>query len=350
MKRRHLLAATLALGFGLATPALAQTAKSQPEKSQPEKPNVTIAVGGKLALYYLPLNIADLKGFFKEEGLNVTIADFQGGSKSVQAVVGGSADVLSSAYEHMINLQVLDQPLKSFVLQGRYPGFVLSVTPELAKDWKGVQSLVGKNVGVTAPGSSTNKMIDLLMIRAGLKPSDVSIIGVGAGPSVLAAFRNGQIQATVQADPASTLLASEGLAEPKVDTRTLEGTEEVYGGPMPAASLSATDAFIAANPKTVQALTNAMVKALHFIQTASNDEILDVLPADMMVGGDRKLYAQMLDRVRPAFSPDGRLSKEAVETTYEALKIYNPKVRDAKNVDLDATYTNAFVDKAGAGG
>lgn len=339
MKSLRLVAAAVLFGIGLCTSAFAQI----------EKPAVTIAVGGKLALYYLPLNVAELKGFFKEEGLDVTIVDFQGGSKSVQAVVGGSADILSSAFEHMINLQVLDQHLQTFVLQGRYPGFVLSVTPEIAADWKGVQSLVGKNVGVTAPGSSTNKMIDLLMIRAGLQPSDVSIIGVGAGPSVLAAFQNGQIQATVQADPASTLLASQGLAQPMVDTRTLKGTEEVYGGPMPAASLSATTAFIENNPETVQALANAMVKSLQFIQTASNDEILDLLPADIMVGGDRELYGKMLDLVRPAFSPDGRLSEEAVQTAYDALKIYNEKVRDAASIDLEATYTNAFVDKALAG-
>lgn len=61
-----------------------------------EKKSLTIAVGGQALVYYLPLSIADLKGFFKEEGLDVKIVDFAGGSKALQAVVGGSADVCLS--------------------------------------------------------------------------------------------------------------------------------------------------------------------------------------------------------------------------------------------------------------
>ena len=54
--------------------------------AEPEKTEVTIAVGGKNLYYYLPAAIAEWKGFYKEEGLNVKVVDFQGGSKSLQAV------------------------------------------------------------------------------------------------------------------------------------------------------------------------------------------------------------------------------------------------------------------------
>ena len=65
--------------------------------AEPEKKSVTIAVGGKNLYYYLPMAFADWNGYFKEEGLDVKVVDFQGGSKSLQAVVGGSADVVSGA-------------------------------------------------------------------------------------------------------------------------------------------------------------------------------------------------------------------------------------------------------------
>jgi len=78
--------------------ALQGTAQAEVEK-------VTIAVGGKSLFYYLPLTIAEQRGYFKEEGVNVEIVDFAGGSKALQAVVGGSADVVSGAYEHTIKLQ-----------------------------------------------------------------------------------------------------------------------------------------------------------------------------------------------------------------------------------------------------
>src|SRR6202162_1444561 len=64
-----------------------------------EKPKVSIAVGGKAAFYYLPLTIAERLNYFKEEGLDIEISDFDGGSKALQAVVGGRADVVSGAGE-----------------------------------------------------------------------------------------------------------------------------------------------------------------------------------------------------------------------------------------------------------
>ena len=70
-----------------------------------EKPKITIAVGGKNLFYYLPLTIAERRGYFKDEGLTVEIVDFPGGAKALQAMVGGSADVVSGAYEHTINMQ-----------------------------------------------------------------------------------------------------------------------------------------------------------------------------------------------------------------------------------------------------
>lgn len=339
MKLLKTLLIAAVCGLAASTAAKAET---------PEKPDVSIAVGGKVALYYLPLNIAESKGYFKDEGLRVRILDFQGGAKSVQAVVGGSADVLSSSFEHMINLQAKGQELTAFALQGRYPGFALSVAASIADKYKGPASLKRMKIGVTAPGSSTHMMVNLLLSKAGLKPDDVAIISVGAGAGVLAAVQNGLVDAVVQADPATTLLTTAGSAVVKVDTRNAEGTAEVYGGPMPAATLSAPRAFIEANPRTVQALTNAMVKSLAFLQSATAEEIYQAIPEDMRLGGDHDLYLKMIDAVRPSYSPDGLISEEAAKTALSVLQKENPAVRDA-TINLPKTYTNEFVNKSPKG-
>ena len=62
-----------------------------------EKKELTLAVGGKTALYYLPLTICERLGYFKEQGLDVTINDFRGGAQSLQALVGGSDTSTPSA-------------------------------------------------------------------------------------------------------------------------------------------------------------------------------------------------------------------------------------------------------------
>ena len=96
MRRRTILAAAPAL---VAAPYVARA------QGKPEKTKVALAVGGKAALYYLPLTIAERNGYFKAEGLDVEISDFAGGAKALQALIGGSADVVSGAYEHTINMQ-----------------------------------------------------------------------------------------------------------------------------------------------------------------------------------------------------------------------------------------------------
>ena len=307
-----------------------------------EKKDVSIAVGGRVALYYLPLNIADLKGYFKAEGLDVHIIDFQGGTKSVEAVVAGSADVLSSSFEHMINLQARGQSVQAFVLQGRYPGFALTLSNELAAKYKTPADLKGLKIGVTAPGSSTNLMLNLILKKAGMSPSDVSVIGVGAGAGALASIVNGQIDGEVEADPATTLAVLSGKAKVVLDTRNEAGTRTVYGGPMPGASMSATSDFIQKNPKTIQALTNAMVHALQFLQTATDQQILDTLPPSMLQGQSRDSYLKMIAAVRPSYSPDGIISLDAAKTTLNTLSMENTSLR---SVDLSKTYTTQFVDK-----
>ena len=108
MPRRRLVLASIAL---VALPARVRA-------QAVEKPKLTLAVGGKNLLYYLPLTIAETMGYFKAEGLDVTIADFAGGSRALQALIGGSADVVSGAFEHTINMQVKGQRLRAFALRG----------------------------------------------------------------------------------------------------------------------------------------------------------------------------------------------------------------------------------------
>src|SRR5436853_7629442 len=98
----------------------------------PEKKQITLGVGGKTSLYYLPLTIAERLGHFKEQGLDVTINDFRGGAQSLQALVGGSADVVTGAYEHTIRMQAKGQDVRAVIELGRFPGIVLGVRKDRA--------------------------------------------------------------------------------------------------------------------------------------------------------------------------------------------------------------------------
>ena len=159
-----MFSATVALLLAL---VIALTASNAPAQTK-----VRLAVGGQSALYYLPLTVTDRLGYFKDEGLDVEISDLSGGARALQALMGGSADVVTGAFDHTIQMQAKNQPITAVVQLGRFPGFVLALTGPKAKSYRGPADLKGMKIGVTAPGSSTHFMVLHMMAQAGLKADD----------------------------------------------------------------------------------------------------------------------------------------------------------------------------------
>lgn len=337
LNRRTFAAATVLSAVSVAAPGL----WAQPRL---EKTKISIAVGGKAAFYYLPLTIAEQLGYFKAEGLEVEISDFAGGSRALQAVVGGSADVVSGAFEHTINLQSKGQTFQAFVLQGRAPAISMGVSLKTIPHYKTVADLKGKRIGISAPGSSTNMVANLILSRAGLKAGDVSFIGVGTAAGALSAFRSGQIDAMSNVDPIMTMLEQKGEIRIIADTRTLKGTVDVFGGSMPAGCLYAPLEFVQKNPHTVQALTDAMAHSLKWLQTAGPGDIIKTVPEAYLLG-DRALYLAAFNKVREAISPDGLIPDEGPRTAARVLASFDPSIKVDK-VEFAKTYTNEFAKKA----
>ena len=310
-----------------------------------EKPKLTLAVGGKATLYYLPLTIAERLNYFKDEGLDVEIADFTGGSKSLQALIGGSADVVAGGFDHTIIMQTMAQKLKAFVLLSTNPAMSLGIAKAKAASYSWPKDLKGMKVGVTAPGSSTHMMLDHLLGSVQLIPDDVSVIGVGTGPQAVAAMRGGQIDALVNVEPVMTLLEKQGLITIVAETITTKGTKSVFGGPMLAGTLYAREAFVSSNPKTVQALTNAMVRALKWLQTVTQEQLVTTLPPEYLLG-DKALYLEVFEKLRGNYSSDGMITPAAVKHSYDVLKQHNAGVKRAPVVWLDQTYDMSFVKNA----
>jgi NitT/TauT family transport system substrate-binding protein len=337
--RREFLAASAVASAAVAVPSLARAQAL-------EKKKVTIAVGGKNLLYYLPLTIAEELKYFQAEGLEVEIVDFAGGARALQAVVGGSADVVSGAFEHTLNMQFKGQPMRAFVLQGRAPQIVLAVSTKTMGNFKSLADLKGKKIGVTAPGSSTSIMSNFVLAKAGIRPADVSYVGVGASQGAVAAIRAGQVDAISNLDPVITILQRAGDIRIISDTRDPAESEKVFGGPMPAACLYAPSAFTEKNPNTAQALANAIVRANKWIQQAGPSDVIKVVPESYLLG-DRAVYIDAFLKARPALSPDGLFPEAGSATALRALASVDEKMATAK-LDLKANYTNDFARRANA--
>ena len=334
MRRWNIAVAAVAASLALVVPASHAQA--------PEKSKVVVGVGGKTLFYYLPLTIAEQKGYFKAEGLDVEIQDFAGGARALQALLGGSVDIVSGAYEHTITQQAKGQNIEAVFLQVKYSSMVLVMNKAKAEKYKSPADLKGMKIGVTAPGSSTNMFVNILLAKVGLKPDDVAIIGAGATAGAVAIMQRGEIDALVNLDPVIAQLESQGFV-PVVDTRTAKGMQEVYGGAYAAGVIYAPVEFAKKYPNTAQAIVNAMVRAARFIQHSTADQIVAAVPADYYT--DRALYKTALEKNLETFQHDGSISLEGQQNVARDLLSFDPTMQGAK-IDLSKTVNMTFQQKA----
>ena len=306
---------------------------------------VTLAVGGGGCLCYLPTILAKQLGEFEKAGVAVDVVDFKGGSESLKAVIGGSADVVSGYFDHCVNLAAKGQHLQAFVVYDRYPGLALVVSPKHADEIKSVKDLANKKVGVSAPGSSTDFFLKYLLSKNGVDPNSVGVVGVGLGATAVAAMEQGQIDAAVMLDPSVTILQGRNK-DLKIlsDTRTQKDTLAVFGGEYPGGALYTKADWVAGHQKEVQGMATAIVSTLKWIHSHTPEEIMNKMPPEM-VGKDKDLYLAALKNTIPMYSETGRMDPKGAAAVLAVFSQSSPDVAKA-NIDLSKTYTNDFVDAA----
>lgn len=304
---------------------------------------VVVGIGGQTLLTYLPTTLAQQLGYYKDEGVNVELQDLQGGSKALTAMIGGSTQVTSGYYEHTIQMQAKNQSIEAFVNMNLSSGLALVVAPKNEGTIKSIADLKGKNVGVTAPGSSTDMFVKFLLAKNGMKTTDASVSAVGAGSSAVAAVELGQVDAAVMLEPDITVLATRIGKKPTVlsDVRTREGLNEVFGtDAWPSSSLYAKTDWLAKNSDTAAKMAKAITRTLKYIDEHSGTEIAAKMP-EAFAGGNMEQYAAVIDDLKKTLSKDGVFSEAGTKAVLETQRVANPEVGD-KDIKLEDTYTNEF--------
>jgi NitT/TauT family transport system substrate-binding protein len=172
------------------------------------------------------------------------------------------------------------------------------------------------------------------------------VIGIGTGAGAIAALKSGQVDAISNVDPVMTKLEQDGAIKIVADTRSVKGTQEIWGAALPAGCLYAPVEFVSKNPNTAQALANAIVRANRWITRASATDVAKVVPETYLLG-DRALYLFSYDKIKEAISPDGIISDAGAKATLAALREFQADVKSA-GIKLEQTYTNEFAKKANA--
>jgi NitT/TauT family transport system substrate-binding protein len=184
----------------------------------------------------------------------------------------------------------------------------------------------------------------LLLQKAGLQQNDVSYIGVGTTTGVVSAVRSGQIDAICNLEPAMTLLELNGDIKIIADSRTLRGTQAIFGGDMPGACLFALPEYIQKNRLVIQAMTNAIVRALKWLQSAGPRDLIRGLPEANLLG-DRGLFLATYQNMRESISLDGVTEDDSTRLSLKVMSSFDAVVK-AERLDISKAYTNMFARQA----
>ncbi len=294
-------------------------------------------------MVYLPTTLAQELGFYRDEGIDAELQDFAGGAKALQALVGGSADVVCGFYDHTIQMAAEGRELIAFVTMLRFPGLVLVTSPQSAGTIARIEDLKGRIAGVTTAGSSSQMLLTYLLQRHGVAPADVSVTAIGSAATAVAAIEHGKVDVGMMSDPAFTLVSRRNPGvRVLADLRTAAGVNEAFGTHMyPASVLYSKADWIRANRDTTERLARVITRTLAWMQAHTPQEIAERTPRSVR-GEDDGLYVDALKASMPMFSPDGLMEAAGADIVRTLLASSMEKVRTA-TIDVAKTYTNEFV-------
>ena len=159
-----------------------------------------------ISISELPFKVAQLKGFWREEGLDVEAILIRG-AVGMQALLGGSVDY-TSASGSTIAAAVRGLPVKLVFVSSAKPQFDLMAQPSI----RSVQELKGKVIGISSRGGSNDLMTQMILQKNGLAPNkDVTLIIVGGQEESYLALRAGRIAAALMTPPRPFMLQRDGF-------------------------------------------------------------------------------------------------------------------------------------------
>jgi NitT/TauT family transport system substrate-binding protein len=311
---------------------------------KPDHARVRIAfLGTVVQPQQMPIALAETLGYYKDEGIDVTTVNLSSYSKTLEALIGGSVDVAAIAYAQTIQMAAEGQRVRAFFIGFRRMSSVLAIAPAANGKIRRVEDLKGAVIGIPSPGSPTHQWVNFILTAHGVRPSEVSPVGIGTGPSAVAAFESGRIDAVgLSGGDHIRLLRRNPSMRILVDGSSTEAMQEVYGGDLYASgAMAAKQSWLDRNPDTARRFARALQKTLPWIATHTPEEIREHLPESSR-SQDASVDLDIIRWSLPMFTSDGRMPKGAPEVVRHFLEATIDKVRESK-FDLATTWTNEFL-------
>src|SRR5215475_11920930 len=278
-------------------------------------PTVTLMVGGIYKQIYLPYQLAQDLGFYKKYGVNVQLSTEQNGGVGAEtAMVSGQVDMAGAWYVHAIDFQAKGKNVVDVVQLSGAPG-----EREMCAKNSGITSPAqwkGKTLGVTDIGSGTDELTVYLAARYHLTSKEINRVGVGAGPTFVAALQHGRIACGMTTQPTVGAIQQQGIGTSVINLATTGGAQRWLGGAYPAAGVLARADWVASHQAVVQKVADALVATVHWINTHSAADIANAMPPAFVSNGltTKAAYISELAQDKGQFLADGMMPSNGPAT------------------------------------
>lgn len=291
-------------------------------------------------------HIAQERGFFADEGLEVEFVVFDSGPKMIAPLGAGQIDAGAGASSAgLYNAAARGINVKIVADKGSTPPHFdympLMVRQDLLESGKvkSVADLKGKKVGLVGPGAATNAKLAHILEKNGLKESDVQSVFIGY-PQQVAAFTTGAIDAAITTEPSAAQAVEKGIAKRFV----VDG----YPNQQVAVLLFNGD-FIAQRRDVAQHFMNAYVKAARVYNAATEGGKFNGQGAEAVIKTimkstglkDPELFSKMIPN---GVDPNGAVDMQSLRADLKYFTDHGYLERPVKVEDVvDSSFATAAV-------
>lgn len=292
------------------------------------------------SLFYAPQYVAEAKGFFKAEGVDLDTSTAQGSDKGTAALLAGTADVALVGPETTVFVYNQDTPnkVKLFAqLTARDGSFLMARKPNPAFKWEETR---GKSIVGWRQGSMPQMVATAVLRQSGVAPGkDVNYITNLAAPAMAGAFQSGQGEYIQLFEPVVSLFEKDGTAH------VVASLGKAYG-PLPYTGYVATDRYIAQHPEVIQRFTNAIYRAMLYVQRTDPQVVAREI-APFFAGTDVALIASAIKRYKEQDTwKDTPVMDPRDYDKLQALMVEGGVLEPARKAPFAMIAVNTFAERA----
>ena len=244
----------------------------------------------------MPFFVARERGFFRDEGFETEIILMKA-QQTVQALLGGSVE-FGAATGTGVSAAVSGAEVRVVVAVTDKPTFDLISQPSIAS----IEQLRGKKIGVSGIGGLSEILGRRILLAHGVRPDQVTFLGMGPSHVTYVALKAGIIDATLLQIPLNFAALDEGFRKLAYAGDTFRS---VQGG------LVTTKTIISQRPDLVTRTVRATLRAIRLIRNDRKFGIEFIKGPHLDIEGDRNRFAERVyDAMRPLFLESGAVDEE----------------------------------------